>query len=251
MNRPTLPRALFAILVAALAAPAAALPPSTPMRPEPVDDATLAQVSGKYYGANMLVGLRVDLVSSLQSAAGTSTARGTLSMQRVNGQFVVQVDTHANAHASGDATTSAPAHTARGGETVRTDGIAQVAQVAGDGNSLLNLTTISFVPATTPLENANGRSDSAARDGAVTARITFTDGGASVALGAPGANLAQQFGGSGGNDGRIAQLGQLAGNGFSASNQLHLQLTTQAMSPQMLQQLGVLQALSGLNQLNR
>lgn len=256
MNRSTLPRALFAILVAVAAAaqPAVALPSSSPLPPgaEPVDDATLAGVSGRYYGANMLVGLRVDLVSTLRNADGTTaTASGTLSMQRNGSGFTVQVGSQAGAHSGGAAGPSAM-HRVYGGEAVQVQGITQVVQIAGDGNRMANVTTIAFVPVTGPATDLNGQASSHATSGPVTARITFENGGAHLALTAPGALLTQRFGGGAGDaTGRIAQLGQLAGQQFSASNEMHLQLSMQAMTMQMQRQLGILQALSGLSQLNR
>lgn len=249
MNR--LPPLRLVAAAAGLAA-AVALPvqAATPVRPQPVDDATLAGVTGKYYGASMLVGLRVDIVSTLQSPSGSASATGSLTVQR-NGQgFDVQVDTHAHALAGGDATASGAG--ARGGETVQIDGIAQVTQIAGDRNRMGNLTSISFAPSVTPLGTPNGAMDSVAQDGAVSARVTFAGGGAELAITAPGALLAQRFDpGVAGGSARIAQLGQIAANDVTGSNQLHLQLATQAMSAQLLRQLGVQQALSGMLQLGR
>lgn len=61
MKRPSLRLALLLALAAATP-PAAALPP---LRADLVDDATLAALNGRYFDAQMLVGLRVDLVSSV------------------------------------------------------------------------------------------------------------------------------------------------------------------------------------------
>ena len=108
MNRHPLPRALFSALVAGAAAvqPAVALPP---LKAELVDEATLATMSGKFYGANLLVGLRVDLVSSMSLPDHSrASASGSLSIRRVGSGYDVRVDSRADA--SGYHTIQLPAY---------------------------------------------------------------------------------------------------------------------------------------------
>jgi hypothetical protein len=251
VNRHTLPRAVFAVVLVAGAAAvqtAAALPP---VRAEVVDDATLAGISGKYYGANMLVGLRIDVVSTLHTAQqGSAQASGSVVIRRNGSGFDVSVGTQAQTGAGDDA---APATgTASGGERLLIDGIGQITQIAGDGNQLSNLTSIQFVSDLDGGGDLNGVASSESSAGSMTARITFTDGGLQLDLTGPGSVLGQQFRrGADGADGRLLQIGQLTGNGISASNQLHLQLMTQLMPSLFQQQLGVQQALAGLRGLSR
>lgn len=247
MNRHTLPRALFAVLVAGVAAvqSAAALPP---LRPEPVDELTLSQVSGKYYGVNMLVGLRLEVTSTVHSAHGSANASGSLSIQRVGNGFAVQVDSRSGATAGAEAAGSGGGHaSATGADGLQVNGIGQLSQIAGDDNRMANVTTIRFLPnaAAGPSGAAdyNGQTSSSAGAGAMTARITFFDGGLQLGVSGPGATLAQQFRAGGG---QVLQTGQIAGNGVSGSNQLQLTLLTSAMSTQMQHQLGIQQALAGL-----
>lgn len=250
MNRHTLPRALFTVLVAGAAAAqsAVALPP---VRAEVVDDATLAGINGKYYGANMLVGLRIDVISTLHTAQqGTAQASGSLVIRRNGGRFQVFVGSQTQAEAGGDA---APATgIATGGEGLRIDGVGQITQIAGDGNRLSNLTSIRFVSDMPGVDGLNGATSSQSSAGPMTAQITFADGGMQLDLTGPGSVLGQRFQpGANGADGRMLQIGQIAGNGITASNQLHLQLMTQLMPSLFQQQLGVQQALSGLRGLSR
>lgn len=250
MNRHTLPRALFSALVAGAAAAqtAAALPP---VRAEVVDDATLAGISGKYYGANMLVGLRIDVVSSLHAPGqGQAQASGSLLIQRDGSGFTVQVDTRAQTEAGAEA--PAASGLATGGEQLRVGGIGQISQIAGDRNALSNLTSIRFVSELAGAGEFNGASSSQASAGPMTAQIAFADGGLRLDLTGPGALLGQHVQpGRNGADGSLMQIGQLSGNGLHASNQLHLQLATQLMPSLWQGQLGVQQALSGLNGLAR
>jgi hypothetical protein len=248
MNRKPLPRALFAGLVAAAAAqPAAALPP---LHADLVDDADLSAMRGKFFGADLLVGLRIDLVSTLGTQAGSATAAGSLVIRRVGNGFEVFVDTRSAATDAGATTGIGGLDGATGGENLHVDGIGQVTQIAGDGNSMSNLTLIKFVPGSSfDVSGFNGQGSSSTAAGAMSAHISFVGGGVQLGLTGPGANLQQQFQRNGG--GQLLQLGQLAGNGMSGSNQLQLQVLGTPMSAQMLNQLGVQQALAGLAGIGR
>lgn len=251
MNRHTLPRALFSALVAGVAAAqsAAALPP---VRAEVVDDATLADISGKYFGANMLVGLRVDVVSTLHTAQnGAAQASGSLLIRRNGSGFDVRVDTRTSAQAD-DGQAGLPIGIVSGGDTLQVNGIGQISQIAGDGNRLSNLTAIRFTPDLDTSGEFNGRLSSATDAGQMVAQITFLDGGMQLDLTGPGAVLGQHFNqGAAGAAGRILQTGQISGNGIAGSNQVHLQMMTSLMPALWQQQLGVQQALAGLRGLTR
>ena len=253
MNRHTLPRALFTVLVAGAAAAqtAVALPP---LRADLVDELTLSQISGKYFGANLLVGLRVELTSTLHTAQqGSASASGSLDIRRVGNGFAVSIDSSSHASADvGDSTTAGGALTASGADALQVSGIGQVSQIAGDGNRLANVTTIRFAPAlsTGGDAGANGHTGSRASAGAMTAQVTFLDGGVQMGVSGRGAQLAQRFHPQGGG-GQLLQMGQIAGNGVVGSNQLQLQVLTGAMSASEQQQLGVQQALAGLIPLGR
>lgn len=250
MNRHTLPRTLFAALVAGAAAAqsAAALPP---VRVEVVDDSTLAGINGRYHGANMLVGLRIDIVSSAHAPGqAQAQASGSLLVRRTGSGYDVAVDTRAQA----DAGTGGPMPTgiATGGESLHVAGIGQITQIAGNGNSLSNLTTIRFVSDVGTANGFNGAATSTATSGAVSARIEFGNGGMRLDLHAPGALLGQHIDTNAVHAaGGVMQIGQLTGNGILAHNQLHLQIATELMPSLWQQQLGVQQALSGLQGLSR
>jgi hypothetical protein len=248
MKNRFLPRGILVGLVAvAGAGPALALPPSSP-RPvhvEVVDDATLDGQTGKFYGADMLVGVRIQLVSTLTTAQGASaSATGTLFVQRnAAGGFDVQVDSQALANAGG----AAPASTnvASGGEQIRVDGIGQVTQIAGDGNRMANIALVQLGTAPASPSGFNGQSGAQASAGGVQAQVSFAGGGVQLGLVAPGANIRQDV--TPGASGRIMQVGQIAGDGVTASNALQLQMMTTAMPVSSMQQLGIQQALSAVS----
>ncbi|GHA87133.1 hypothetical protein GCM10007067_26230 [Lysobacter bugurensis] len=227
---------------------AAAAPP---VRVEVVDDATLAGINGKYLGANMLVGLRIDIVSSVHAPGQTQAhAAGSLLVRRTGAGYDVAVDTRA--HAEPGAGAPSPTGIATGGEALQVAGIGQVTQIAGNGNAMSNLTTIRFVSNVGTASGFNGAAASAAAGGGVSAQIAFGNGGVRLDLNAPGALLGQHIDthalhGAGG----VMQIGQLTGNGIVAHNQLHLQIATELMPSLWQHQLGVQQALSGLQGLSR
>ncbi|SDZ22400.1 hypothetical protein SAMN04487939_12453 [Lysobacter sp. yr284] len=242
MNRLSLPLALLAALAAA-SPPAVALPP---LRADLVDDATLAALNGRYFDAQMLVGLRVDLVSSVATPQqGAAMASGSLLLLREGAGLRVRSDARSAAAAGSGADASAAS--AGGAESVRVHGIGQVAQIAGDGNRLSNLASIEFVDAAGLAADAggfNGRTHSDSAAGGLRAQVTFLDRGAAVGVQAPGVSLQQRLdGGLGG----IAQSGRIAGDGVAAGNRLQLQIATAPMTPQRGRELGLLQALAGLS----
>lgn len=258
MNRHTLPRALFSALVAGAAAaqPAVALPPSTPAHAEPglppvrvevVDESVLAGISGKYFGANMLVGLRIDLISTLHTPqGGSAAATGSLVMSFDGGDPQVWVDTQAQAASDGSPVPLPPGQSASGGDGLQVGGIGQVAQIAGDDNRFANLTSISFTRDVGGAGGFNGLGSQSAAAGPMTARVTFLDGGMQLALDGPAVHMGQRVG-----DGGIQQFGQIAGNGIIGSNRMQLQIMTGAAPEQWQRHLGIQQALAGLAALPR
>ncbi len=251
MDTPRLPHVIMALVAAACAFPAFALPPSDPppVRVELVDDATLAGMTGKFFGADMLTGVRIDLVSTLANAqGGAATATGSLYIRRTGGGYEVRVDSRADA-VEGTAPTLPTGQVAVGATGIGVHGIGQVTQIAGDGNRMGNLAVIRYGADPAAPADFNGLTGAEATAGDLTARISFADGGASIGLGDIGATIRQDV--VPGGSGRIMQVGQIAGNGFTANNSLQLQMMTTAMPILAMQQLGIHQALAAISGLRR
>lgn len=258
MNTRTLPLALFGTLVGvAASAYAEAAQPSQPpaqikpVQVEVVDEDTLGRISGKFYGADMLVGLRIELLSNWHTAEGSMSAVGTLQIQRDdNGNFTVQVDTHSNAQATGGSGAGLPNASATGGDQVSTNGVGQVVQIAGDGNRFANLTAISFSPRSAAGGGSfNGQASSTSTSGNMIASVSFEGDGAKLGLNAPSGVLSQSVI-SGGNGG-LMQVAQVAGRDQVGNNTMQLQMQTATMPALQQQQLGIQQALAGMRQLPR
>lgn len=249
MRKRFLPHAfLMALVAAASAQPAFALPPSspTPVRVELVDDATLDGMTGKFYGADMLVGVRINLVSTLATTqGGSAVATGSLYVQRnASGGYDVMLDSHASA-TDGSSPVPATANVASGGDQVHVNGIGQVTQIAGDGNRMANIALIQLGSTPGAPTGFNGQEGAQATAGLMQAQVSFTGGGIQLGLVAPGANIGQQV--LPGATNQVLQTGRIAGDGFTASNTLQLQLMSSAMPAASLQQLGIQQALAAVS----
>ncbi|MFC3552333.1 hypothetical protein ACFOLC_15110 [Lysobacter cavernae] len=216
-----------------------------------VDDATLATVTGKYLGNDMLVGLRVDLVSHWRGPDGSqASAGGTLQVERTATGFNVQIDSHSDAVAGDPAAATAAANaSAVGGDGLAVNGIGQVVQIAGDGNRMSNVASISFRPMAMAGGDFNGAAHSSHSAGATTAVVSFSGGGVQVGVNGPGGFVGQSL--NAGGDGGIAQAARIAGNDQVGGNWMHLQMLTTGLPAHCLQQLGVQQALAGMQQLPR
>lgn len=251
MNCRPLPPTLFmALWAVAAAAPASALPASSddalwiePVRADAVDDAELAGMTGKYFGADMLVGVRIDLVSRLATAGGGSAAAtGSVYIRRDAGGFRVEVDTRSSATADTGAVAPTGA-TATGGDAIAVQGIGQIAQIAGDGNRMGNLAVIQLVGDLPSPQGFNGLTGADAQDGTLAASVHFDGVGLRAGVSAPGASVGQSVSTNLAGNGTLMQFGRIAGDGFAASNTLQLQMMTTAMPTLSLQQVGIQQAL--------
>lgn len=219
---------------------------------QPVDDAILANQTGKGLAGDIISGVVVDLLSQWQLPNGaTAVASGALSIatNKLN-QASVQFNSSAavtgpNGNSGSGANRNA---SASGGQNVNVNGVSQIAQVAGNGNLGTNQALIDFdaSPGSLTGGSYNNATSAAASNanGSVTASVSLANGGISIALRTPGGIATQTVAPSSAQQaGMIAQLLQIAGNNQQVANQLQLHLQTQQMSASMLRQIGVLQAL--------
>lgn len=255
MNNRPLPHVLLVALVAVAAAfPATALPSSshspwiTPVAAETVDDATLGSISGRFFGADMLVGVRIELVSRLATAeGGTANATSSVYIRRNGNGFEVRIGSSTDTQAGSSPAPTGGGAIVIGGDTLHVKGIGQISQIAGNGNRMGNLAAIQIGSLSSDTGTYNGVAGQQSRTGDMTAYVSFEGGGIRLGVGATGADVGQRITtGTYGDGGSITQVGQLAGNGFSASNTMQLQMMTMAMPTLALQQAGIQQALLAL-----
>lgn len=219
---------------------------------QPVDDDVLASQSGKGIAGDIISGVVVNLLSQWNLPNGvTAVAQGALSIV-TNTLNQVNVQVSSSAAVVGPNTSSGsganPNASATGGQNANVNGVSQITQVAGNGNTGTNQAVIDFNAPTSSLSGGTYNNETSAAasnaNGSVKAGITFGSGGISIALQTP-AGLATQtiMPSSSQQASTIAQLLQIAGNNQQVANALQLSLRTQQMSASMLRQLGVLQAL--------
>ena len=252
-----------------------------------VDDDVLSHQTGKAPGAEMVSGLVLDLMSQWQMPnGGSATAHGKLTIStNADNTLSAQVSTSAQAndgagHGShyGNTLGNAPLATATtpntasagtganpqasatGGQNVSINGVSQVNQVAGNGNTSSNSAVIDFNgsnPATLAASGgaASTNSPSAqatSASGNVRASVTFGNGGVALMLQTPSGIASQTISPAAiQGSGSIAQWVQVAGNAQAVVNQLQLSVQTHAMSGALLRQLGVLQAMQNSALLRR
>ncbi|WP_408267900.1 peptidase C39 [Paraburkholderia sediminicola] len=219
---------------------------------QPVDDAILANQTGKGIVGDIISGVVITLLSQWQlpngatAVASGSLAIGTNTPNQPNVQFNSAASvTGPNVGGGSGANRNA---SATGGQNVNVNGVSQIAQVAGNGNLGTNQALIDFDASPGSLtggsyNNATSASASNA-NGSVKASVSLANGGISISLQTPGGIATQTIAPSSAQQaGMIAQLLQIAGNNQQVANQLQLHLQTQPMSASMLRQIGVLQAL--------
>jgi hypothetical protein len=216
-----------------------------------IDDAQLADVAGKFTIAGEVVGMSLHMTSSWQSANG----------QRLDGAASVsialpnsgQAQAHFSSHAGGTdpqnpamASTGANQSVSHGSGLQSIAGVAQVIQVAGDGNGALNRASVRVTTDSAAAGGGNGRLNAsyAASNGAQ-ASVNIGDNGVAMRLTMPGAGIAQQQINMAGS-GSIHQNIQVAANQQQVVNQMHLQLQIQPYNNAVVASQGLAQALNML-----
>jgi hypothetical protein len=213
-----------------------------------VGDDVLAQQTGKGAGGQMISGFVLNVLSQWQLPNGANAlAQGTLSVARdAANALTANVSTLARVTDGHGNTGASPNAQVNGGQSISVNGVSQVTQVAGNSNAGFNTATIDFNNNPQLLTGgANAQSATASNAaGTIVAGISFGNGGVSVALHTPAGIATQTIAPSNAQQaGAIAQLLQVAGNNQQVANQLQLSLQTAQMSPALVRQTGVLQAL--------
>jgi hypothetical protein len=183
--------------------------------------------------------------ASVNSGTTGSTTSGT------NSSTNKSVTTLANN--SPQTTGADPGAKVTGGQNVTVNGVSQITQVAGNGNTGNNSVTLDYstsAPQLPVIAGATSQPTASAANasGSMVAGITFANNSINVAVQTPAGMATQSITPSSAQQaGAIAQLLQVAGNNQQAANQLALTLRVQQMSAAMIRQTGVLQALRNLH----
>jgi hypothetical protein len=201
---------------------------------EPIGDAELATLRGRYtVGGNTVAWFGVQMISTWRDASGR-TLQGAMNLAMdfthdaklpkvsfVPTVSIVQATTPAAPDDTG------PARHVDGSGLANVGGMLQSVQVAGDGNRASNVTRLSVQDGgSVPVPAASHGADATVRSGDATASASYSGDAAQVVLTIAGQGAVQQWirGGS------LGQSVTLAADHQFASNQMEITLIRQALA---------------------
>lgn len=216
-----------------------------------IDDEQMAGVAGKFTIAGEMVGMNLTVTSSWQAANGQrldAAANVSIALP-ASGNAQAHFDTQASATNPQNPNAPSASHSgfvSYGSGLQRVDGVAQVIQVAGNGNGASNRASIHVTADDIAPAGGNGQLQAsyAASNGAE-ALVNIANNGVSLRLTMPEVGSARQQVNLAGM-GNIHQTIQIAGSRQQVINQMHLQLQMLPYSNAALASQGLSQALNML-----
>ena len=231
--------------------PAWSAAPIQPVMVELVDDGELAAARGKYLGQFVVTGFMVEMATQWlnHEAVATASARLTAAGLDHAGRPDVSVNTSAHVTASNQAS-SAPAPT--GVPALQISGLGQVSQIAGDGNSMANVTTIAFQREALPGPGSSGAATSDAAAAGYRAHAAIAGNTLVIGVATPSGVATQAIHSRGASGaGNLMQTAQIVGHQQQVVNQMSVQLQIRSMSASQLSQIGIAQALEAVSMMRR
>lgn len=217
-----------------------------------VDDDQLAAVAGKFTIAGEVVGMSLTMASSWQSANGQrleAAANVSIGLPGSGNPHARFSATANGSEGSGaDATAAGGVRQVQQGQGLQSvNGVAQVIQVAGDGNGAANRAVIhvSHDPLFAATGNGQMNASYAAANGA-RANVAFGNNGLSMQISMPDAGSARQMLNLAGM-GNIHQGIQIAADGQQVMNHLQLQVQMQPATAAALTAQGLQNSLNMLS----
>lgn len=248
-------RWILPITLLACGAPAWSAAPVQPVMVELVDDGELAAARGKYLGQFVVTGFMVEMATQWlnHEALATASARLTAAGLDRGGLPEVSVNTAATVNASAQAS-SAPAPAGVTG--LQISGLGQVSQIAGDGNTMANVTTISFQRESLPSGGPSGTTTSDAAAAGYRAHAAIAGNTLLIGVSTPSGVATQAIQSrthshNTGGAGNLMQTAQIVGHQQQVVNQMSVQLQIRSMSASQLSQIGIGQALEAVSMLRR
>lgn len=222
---------------------------ASPVMAELVADDELAGVRGKYLGASLVSGFVVEMVSRWQNDTAIATASARVAAANLAAGRAVA---HASANLSARVQRLAPG-TVRGNggvasSAVQVAGVGQVTQIAGDGNSASNVSTITTQ--TAPIQATVASSTPApqmAQGNGITASATLAPGGGvSVAIQSAAGSALQNA-----QAGSLMQTARITGDAQQVFNLTNITLQVQQLSTRQLTQSSMRDALAAIAAMRR
>jgi hypothetical protein len=245
-------RGLLSLMSLAIITPAWAtspMPSPAPVMVVVADDSMLAAARGKYLGQFVVSGVMIEMATRwlTQEAIATASARLTATGLDHNGRPDVSAATTARV----DTTAVTPRGSSINATGVQISGLGQISQIAGDGNSMSNITSIGFQREALP-SPAVGATSSESSTGGYRAFASLAGTHVVVGVNAPNGAALQSIQSRGpGGTGNVMQTAQIVGNEQHVVNQMSVQLQIRSMSASQLSQIGIGQALEAVSMMRR
>lgn len=217
---------------------------------ELVADDELAGVRGKYLGASLVSGFMVEMVSRWQndSAVATATAR-VAAANLAAGAAVAQASASLSARVQSLGGGTVQGNGGVASSAVQAAGVGQVTQIAGDGNSVSNVSAITTqtAPIAVPAVGGNGTAPQYAQANGMTATAAVTPGGGvSVAIQSAAGSALQNAQGGG-----LMQTARITGDAQQVLNLTNITLQVQQPTSRQLTQTSMRDALAAIASMRR
>ncbi|WP_454727541.1 MULTISPECIES: hypothetical protein [Cupriavidus] len=221
-----------------------------PALAELVPDDELAGVRGKYLGASLVSGFMVEMVSRWQndSAVATATAR-VAAANLAAGAAAAQASASLSARVQSLGGGTVQGNGGVASSAVQAAGVGQVTQIAGDGNSVRNVSTIATqtAPITAQAAGGNGTAPQVAQANGMTATATAGPGGGiSVAIQSAAGSAIQNAQGGG-----LMQTARVTGDAQQVLNLTRITLQVQQLTNRQLTQTSMRDALAAIASMRR
>ncbi|WP_020204776.1 hypothetical protein, partial [Cupriavidus sp. WS] len=219
-------------------------------RVEPVADDELAGARGKYLGASLVSGFMVEMVSRWQndSAVATATAR-VAAANLAAGAAAAQASASLSARVQSLGGGAVQGNGGVASAAVQAAGVGQVTQIAGDGNSVRNVSTITTqtAPLAAPAAGGNGTAPQVAQANGMTASAAVSPGGGvSVAILSAAGSATQNAQGGG-----LMQAARVTGDAQQVLNLTNITLQVQQLTNRQLTQTSMRDALAAIASMRR
>jgi hypothetical protein len=221
---------------------------ATPVLAELVPDEELAHARGKYLGSSLVSGFMVQMVTRWQNDKAIATATASVSAAGLAVDHAI-AQASANLSARVQALGSAPV-TGNGGTAnsqIRVDGVGQITQIAGEGNTASNVGTIATTTGPLPPVAEHNPAPQVAQGNGMTASATIGGaGGIQLAIESLAGQAIQSA-----QSGSLTQATRITGDAQQVLNQTNITLQIQQMSIRQLSHGGMRDALRAIATMRR
>ncbi|EHP41678.1 hypothetical protein OR16_17776 [Cupriavidus basilensis OR16] len=225
---------------------------ASPEMAEVVSDAEMAGARGKYLGASLVSGFVVEMVSRWQNDTAIATASARVAAANLSASnAVAQATASLSAHVQSLGPGNVQGNGGIASSAVQVAGVGQITQIAGDGNAVSNVSTITTqtAPIAAPAASvATGTpATQVAQGNGITASATVAPGGGvSLAIQSAAGSATQNAQG-----GSLMQAARITGDAQQVLNLTNITLQVQQSTIRQLTQASMRDALAAIATMRR